>query len=336
MKKLANFLVNKRKFLFIVSIIVAVVCLFLSTFVMINKDKTKYLAQDSNMNLGLQIINKEFPAIDLKDTFQIMFEGLTPSEKLSIHQQLKKYDGVTDVQYDITSSDYNTKSYTMYIVTTEFTNDSTSVNKIINSIKGDMGDKYVINTYYSGGELDVVDVLVPMALTIMLILLLLMCKSYFEPVLLLVSIAVAVLINMGTNIIFESVSDLTFSIAAVFQLVLSIDYSIILLHRYEQEYDLLGRTNKEQAMKNAIVNAVSSISSSSFTTVAGLMALLLMSFTIGKDIGLVLAKGVILSFICVLTVMPSLILWFDKIVFKTSKKNIKQYMLQKNGGEYNV
>lgn len=112
--------------------------------------------------------------------------------------------------------------------------------------------------------------------------------------------------HMGSNVIFESVSDMTFSIAAIFQLVLSIDYSIMLLHRYQQEYKLLGKQNKPKAMRNAILNAFSSVSSSSITTIIGLLVLLMMSFIIGRDIGLVVSKGVFFSLVCVFTVVVAL------------------------------
>ena len=119
-------------------------------------------------------------------------------------------------------------------------------------------------------------------------------------------------------------------------MVLSVDYSIMLMHRYEQEYDLLGRTNKKKAMRNAIVNAFGSIASSSLTTIVGLLVLLLMSFTIGADIGLVISKGVFFSLVCVFTVMPSLILWFDELVFKLNKDNLKKHKLMKKEGVENV
>jgi predicted RND superfamily exporter protein len=174
-----------------------------------------------------------------------------------------------------------------------------------------------------------------MAVIIGLIILLLMCKSFFEPVILLVSIGIAIMINMGTNVIFESVSDMTFSIAAVFQLVLSIDYSIMLMHRFEQEYELLGKTDREKALSNAIVNAFGSISSSSITTIVGLLVLLLMTFTIGKDIGLVISKGVFFSLVCVFTVMPSLIMWFYDLLCKLNKENLKKQMQLRKAGENN-
>lgn len=336
MKKFAGVLVKYRLVFFIVSVVLAFFCALLIPKVTINKDQSKYLAKDSNMSQGLEIINKEFPSVELKESFQIMFEGLTPTQKEAIHKELAEFEGVASVDFDLNSVGHNSKTYSMYIVNTDYVGDNDKVSAVIKEMKNHYSDTYNVYTYYAGGYLDVLDKLIPMATIIGIAILLLMCKSFFEPVLLLVSIGVAILINMGSNVIFESVSDMTFSIAAVFQLVLSIDYSIMLLHRYQQEYELLGKQNKPQAMKNAIVNAFGSVSSSSITTIVGLLVLLLMSFTIGKDIGLVISKGVFLSFVCVFTVMPSLILWFDELVYKLDKENLKKRFIHAGGGDENV
>lgn len=340
MKKLANILVKHRLFFFVASVIAALLCALLIPKVTINKDQSKYLAKDSNMSQGLEIINKEFPVVELKDSFQIMFEGLTPSQKESIHKELSEFDGVTSVDYDLNSVEHNSKTFSMYIVHTEYAGDNDKVSSIIKKMHNIYEDTYKVYSYYTGAQLDVLDKLIPMAIIVGTIILLLMCKSFFEPVLLLVSIGIAILINMGSNVIFESVSDMTFSIAAIFQLVLSIDYSIMLLHRYQQEYELLGRQNKPKAMRNAIANAFGSVSSSSVTTIVSLLVLLLMSFTIGKDIGLVISKGVFFSVICVFTVMPSLIIWFDDLVVKLDKENLKNSLKTKlaktEGGDENV
>ena len=335
MKKFAGILVKYRLVFFIASVVLALFCALLIPKVTINKDQSKYLAKDSNMSQGLEIINNEFPAVELKESFQIMFEGLTPTEKEAIHKELAEFDGVASVDFDLNSVEHNSKTYSMYIVHTDYVGDNDKVSAVIKEMKEHYSDTYNVYTYYSGGYLDVLDKLIPMATIIGLAILLLMCKSFFEPVLLLVSIGVAILINMGSNVIFESVSDMTFSIAAVFQLVLSIDYSIMLLHRYQQEYELLGKQNKPQAMQNAIVNAFGSVSSSSITTIVGLLVLLLMSFTIGKDIGLVISKGVFLSLVCVFTVMPSLVLWFDELVYKLDKEVVKKRLVQARGGDSN-
>ena len=324
MKKLANVLVKYRLLFFIVSVALAFFCAFLIPKVTINKDQSKYLAKDSNMNQGLEIMKEEFPVIELKDSFQIMFEGLTPTERQAIHQELIEFEGVESVDYEADSIEHNSKTFAMYIVNTEYVGDNDKVSAIIKQMHQRYEGTHTVYSYYSGAQLDVLDRLIPMAIIVGVIVLLLMCKSFFEPILLLVSIGIAIMINMGSNVIFESVSDMTFSIAAIFQLVLSIDYSIMLLHRYQQEYALLGRQNKPKAMRNAIVNAFGSVSSSSLTTIIGLLVLLLMSFTIGKDIGLVISKGVFFSLVCVFTVMPSLILWFDGVVDKLDKENLKK------------
>ena len=329
MKKLANVLVKYRLFFFIASVVLAILGALLIPKVTINKDQSKYLAKDSNMSQGLEIINNEFPAVVLNDSFQIVFEGLTSTQKVAICDELAEFSGVESVDYDLDSVEYNSKTFTMYLVHTDYAGDNDKVSAIINEMHNKYEKDYTVYSYYTGAQLDVLDKLIPMALTIGVAVLLIMCKSFFEPVLLLVSIGIAILINMGSNVIFESVSDMTFSIAAIFQLVLSIDYSIMLLHRYQQEYELLGRQNKPKAMRNAIVNAFGSVTSSSLTTVVSLLVLLLMSFTIGKDIGLVISKGVFLSVVCVFTVMPSLIIWFDDVVRKLDKDNLKQRLNKK-------
>ena len=336
MKRLAHFLVQKRIALFVLSVVLAIVCACLIPFVTVNTDQSKYLAADSNMRKGLDIIMNEFPAADITDSFQIMFENLTETEKVEILAELEKFDGVKSIEYVAGSNQYNTKTYTMYLIYTDYLNDANKVGSIIDDIKEHFEGKHTVHTFYSGGYMDVLDLLLPLAGTIMIILLFMLCRSYFEPALLLASIGVAVLINMGSNIIFESVSDITFGIAAVMQLTLSIDYSIMLLHRFQQEYELLGKKHKNVAMERAIVNSIGSVSGSALTTIVGLLVLLLMSFTIGRDIGLVLAKGVALSFLTVFTVMPTLIMWSDKLLDKTNKNYIKQRKLEAKGGMSNV
>ena len=336
MKRLPHFLVQKRIAFFVLSVVLAIVGACLIPFVTVNTDQSKYLAADSNMRKGLDIIMNEFPAADITDSFQIMFENLTETEKEEILGELEKFDGVKSIEYVAGSNQYNTKTYTMYLIYTDYLNDANKVGSIIDDMKEHFEGKYTVHTFYSGGYMDVLDLLLPLAGTIMIILLFMLCRSYFEPALLLTSIGVAVLINMGSNIMFESVSDITFGIAAVMQLTLSIDYSIMLLHRFQQEYELLGKKHKNIAMERAIVNSISSVSGSALTTIVGLLVLLLMSFTIGRDIGLVLAKGVALSFLTVFTVMPTLIMWSDKILEKTNKNYIKQRKLEAKGGMSNV
>ena len=334
MNALAKFLVEKRFILFAISVALAILFSFCISSVTLNKDDTKYLDPDSGMSQGLKIMEQEFPVVELKDSFQIMFEGLTQSEKIEMAEKLAEFDGVESVTFDPDSREHNSKTYTMYIVNTEHVKSYDKVKVIMNSMIDAYKDQYYVETFYGGSNVGVLDVLLPLAAVIGLLMLFMMTKSYIEPLFILISIAIAILINMGSNIMFESVSEMTFSIAAVLQLVLSIDYSIMLIHRFEQEYERQEIKDANIAMQSAIVSSFSSIVSSSVTTIVGLLVLLLMSFTIGRDIGLVLSKGVFLSLICVFTVMPSIIIWGHKLLFKTNKQYLRNKRLE--GGATNV
>lgn len=335
MKKIADFLVEKRILLFTIFAVLTVVCAILMNFVTINEDMTKYLPTDSSMSQGLKIMESQFPESTQSGTFKIMFENLSDDKKLDIKDDLTKFDGVSDVEYEIDSESYNSGKYTMYVVNTSYT-DTDEISSLLDKVVDAYDNEYTVYSYYADSEDSVLTLIVPMALTILIVVLILMCKSYFEPVLIIAAIAMAILMNMGSNIIFASVSDMTYSIAAVLQLILSIDYSVIILHRYAQERALLGGKDNVQAMKNTLKNAFGSVSSSALTTIVGLLMLLFMSFTIGMDMGLVLAKGVLLSLIAVFTVLPTLILWCDKLIEKTNKSYLREKRLLKKEGEKNV
>ena len=160
-----------------------------------------------------------------------------------------------------------------------------------------------------------------MGVLFVFLVLLVMSASFMEVPLFLATIGFAVAINMGTNAFFESVSMLTNSLAAILQMVLSMDYSIILMNRYRQEKQL-GR-EPVPAMEKAIGGAASSILSSAFTTIVSLLMLVFMKLKIGADLGFVLSKGVALSLLCNFTVLPCLIIWFDKAIERSAKKMLQ-------------
>ena len=252
-----------------------------------------------------------------------MVEGLTKSEKLAFKSKLEGYEGVASVDHDPESIQYNSGKNALFAVTTTLT-DTKEAEALMEDIVKDLKKDYTVYSYYVNTASNIMDFLLPLAMSVFMVVLVLLCKSYIEVFLLLAGIGFSVLINMGTNVFLGSLSDMTLSVAAVLQLVLSIDYSIMLLHRYEQEKKLMEGVNNPEAMKRAIYNTFSSILSSAFTTIVGLLVLLLMSFTIGRDIGLVLSKGIFCSLICVFTVTPTLILWCDKLLTTTNKAYLRQ------------
>ncbi len=323
MRKLTDFIINKRHFILFLFIVLTIISAVASSKVKINHDIAEYLPDTSETRIGMDIMEEQFSGTETS-TLNLMFENLLDEEKLKIKDELEKVEGIDSVDYDDTEK-YNKENYTLYVITVDDEADSEIAKDVYNRIT----EKYKDYTIYTSGGIseDNKSVLpfwiVALAVFCALIILIIMCESYVEPFLFLTSILMAVVLNKGTNIIFQNVSNITDSIAAILQMALSMDYSIMLMNRYDQEKK--AEKDKVKAMKNALYKAFQAISSSSVTTIVGLLALVFMSFTIGKDLGFVLAKGVLFSLISIFFVLPALILMFDKWIVKTKKKspNIK-------------
>ncbi len=323
MRKITDFIINKRHFILILFCVFTIIAAILSSKVKINYDIAEYLPDTSETRIGMNIMEEEFSETETS-TLNLMFENLVDEEKLEIKNNLETIDGVESVDYD-DSEKYNKENYTLYVITANDKSDS----KIATNIYNQITEKYKDYTIYTSGNISENNKsvlpfwIVVLAIVSALIILLIMCESYVEPFLFLTSILMAVILNKGTNIIFQNVSNITNSIAAILQMALSMDYSIMLMNRYDQEKKI--EKDNIKAMKNALYKAFQAISSSSVTTIVGLLALVFMSFKIGKDLGFVLAKGVLFSLICIFFVLPPLILMFDKWIVKTKKKspNIK-------------
>ena len=164
-----------------------------------------------------------------------------------------------------------------------------------------------------------IPIYVTIAAVLSLIVLFATMESFAVAFLFLLSIGMAILYNLGTNIFLSDVSYLTMALTAILQLGVTMDYSIFLLHSYESN-KIRFEGDKERAMAHAISNTFKSITGSSVTTVAGFAALCFMTFALGRDLGIVMAKGVIIGVICCVTILPSLILAFDKQIEKTKHR----------------
>ena len=320
MRKFTDFIINKRHIILVIFILLTIGSVFLSQKVNINYDMAEYLPSTSETRIGMDIMEKEFKEIK-SSSLNLMFENLPEDEKIKIYDELTVIDGVSSVDYENTE-DYNKENYTLYVINVDDTEDSKIASNVYNEIKDKYNKDYTI--YTSGTIADRNNPVLPtwivgLAIVCAMIILIIMCDSYTEPFLFLTAILMAVLLNNGTNIIFGTVSNITSSISAILQMALSMDYSIMLMNRYAQERE--KEQDKVKAMKSALYNAFTAISSSSVTTIVGLLALVFMSFTIGRDLGLVLAKGVLFSLITIFFVLPSLILIFDKLITKTKKKS---------------
>ncbi len=318
MKKLANFLVKGRIIIFVIMVLITAFCAYLFFTQTPNKDMTKYLSDDSNMKQGLTVMDNEFPPAEEVSSIRVMFENLNQNQVDSIREELLSIPYVTSVTYDKTSEKHNKEDKTLFIVnsgkdyaSSEFLSIETEISTRFNGY----------NFTFANDDIQSTEVplsLILTALVLAVIILLIMSESWLEPLLLLISVGFAVIINVGSNVLLPYVAEITFSIAPVIQMVLSMDYAIIILNRYRIEKQ--SESNKIDAMKNAISNAGGSVISSSLTTVVGLLALVFLSFKLGPELGIVLAKGVFISMLCTFAVMPTLIIAFDKALEKSKKK----------------
>ena len=318
MKKFASFLAEKRTILLCLFLALAAVSLPLMGQVHINYDLTKYLSADSRMKQGMQLMEQEFGPSD-SSRLRVMLPDLSETEQEEILQELSALASDARVAWE-PGEKYNRNGLSLYEITADYDSHSKEAAALFNAVH----DRYDGRAVATGGTIHEANVpMLPLyvmviAIVLVLVLLLLMCNSWFEPVIFMINIGIAVAINLGTNVLLPSISEYTNSIVGILQLVLSMDYSIILLNRYTQEKEKC--TDNLSAMKSAIAAAFPAVAGSSLTTFAGLLCLGFMSFKLGADMGFALAKSVIVSLICIFTVLPSLILISDKWIVKTRKK----------------
>ncbi len=308
MKKFCNWLIDKRSWALAVMLAVFVLCGLMVPKVNVNTDMTKYLPKNSPMKKGLDRM-AEALGTGAMNSFSVraMYSGLDSVKRDSLAVVLRQLDGVT-----MLTSVQDNGQYTLYDLSVDASGDPKAVASEIRQ----GGLEVMVETSIDGNLPDPIVFII--AALLVFGILFLMCESWVEPLLFLATIGVAVIMNVGSNALLPSVSMTTNAIVAILQLVLSMDYSIILMNRYRQEKAKGG--DKVEAMKNALFNASSSVLSSAFTTIAGLLMLCFMEFRIGMDLGIVLAKGVSCSVLCLFTVLPALILAFDKAVERSHKR----------------
>ena len=307
----------KRQFhyiFFACTIALTVICGILMTRVNVNADMTKYLPDDSQMKYGLDIVTNEFgsSAQMVGADVHIMFDSISPAEIEGMCALLAAYPDVDKVAYRYSAD----SAHTVFDLTVAKKVNQKALGK---QISNRFGGNCVVETSQDGAT-PPMSVMVIAAVLIMLVLFL-MAQSWFEPVVILISTGVAIVLNMGTNALLPSVSITTNFIGSMLQAVLSLDYCIILLNRYRQEQnEHTDRVTAGIAVNKAIKASSSSILSSALTTVVGLLMLCFMRLKIGIDMGVVLAKGVVCSLVCTFTVMPSLMLLFRRVINKTQKR----------------
>ena len=338
MKKVGNYIVNHSLLIIIISLILLIPAVFGFIKTRINYDILVYLPDDVETVKGEKILTEDF---GIGSYAFIIVDNMSNNDILKLENKLRKVNGVneviseadvlgTTIDIEMLPDNIKNKIYkdkSTYIVAT--ISDSASSDTAINAVKGIrdvVGDvnsvssmtAMVLDTMEISSEEVLVYVIV--AVVLCLIILFVTTDSYLIPFLLLANIGIAILYNMGTNIFLGEISYITKAISAVLQLGVTTDFSIFLYHKYEQ-YKEKNKDNKK-AMEHALSDTFKSVLGSSLTTIAGFLALCTMRLTLGKDIGLVMAKGVVWGVLSVLTLFPALLLFFDKAIDKTKHRSL--------------
>lgn len=296
--------------LMFVTLLMAAGCIFLIPRINVNSDMTKYLPDHSRMKQGIEILTTNFGEAQLNNAnVKVMFSHLTNEERQQIATELGSLDEVNGVSYTISKDSV----YTKYDLLVPANIDQKSFGY---SVRSEYGDDVIVETSQDGATPPFSALAIAGAL--ILIILLVMSQSWLEPVIYLIAIGVAVIINIGTNALLPSVSITTNYIVAILQLVLSLDYAIVLSNRFRQE--ICPERTLVEAMNRSIRKASAAILSSALTTVVGLIMLAFMRVKIGLDLGVVLAKGVVCSLMTTFTLLPSLLLIFHKAIVRTEKR----------------
>lgn len=336
--KFGEFVCKHKKTILIIALLLLIPAIIGMKATRINYDILVYLPEDIETLQGENILAEDF---DMGAFSMIVLENMKTKDIVQLENRIKEIDNVekvmgiadivgTSIPIEMIPEEIKDKIYkdgdTILFVTFKDSISSDTTMETIETLRGITNEQCKISGM-SATILDTRDlsnseiaIYVIIAVILCIIILQVALDSYIVPVLLLANIGIAILYNMGTNIFLGEISYITKAISAVLQLGVTMDFAIFLYHSYKAEQK--NYSNKNQAMAQAISQTMTSVLGSSLTTIAGFLALCSMNLTLGKDIGIVMAKGVLLGVICVITVLPAILLTFDKLIEKTKHKEI--------------
>lgn len=339
MVKFGKWIAKHRIIILVISILLLIPSGIFMATTRINYDILSYLPKDIETMKGQDILMDDFG----KGGFSmVMVEGMTDKEVVETKKKIEAIDHVADVVWYDTIADislpkevlpenlydfFNSENSTLMIV---FFDDATSGDGTMAAIE-EMRAVTGKQCFISGMSAVLTDMknlsdkesvmYIVIAVILVSLVLAVTMDSFLIPLFFMLSIGMAIIYNLGTNMFFGEISFITKALTAVLQLGVTMDFSIFLWHSY-QENQLRFPGDKERAMGHAISNTISSVVGSSVTTIAGFLAMCFMSFTLGIDLGIVMAKGVVLGVISCVTILPSFILTFDRAIEKTRHKEI--------------
>lgn len=316
----ATFIVNKRKAIMVLFVFAIIYSVLSVSKVQVNQDITSYLSDETETKRGLNVMDEEFVTYG---SARVMVANVTYRDADALAERIEQIEGVKTVAFDDTGDHY-IGSNALFDVTVNGEDEDPESIAAIKGIREELSDYDIYISTTVGQVADSAEmlnkemsVILVLAVVVIIAVLLLSTKAYLEIPVLLLTFGVAAILNMGTNYWFGEISFVTNSIAVVLQLALAIDYAIILCDRFMEEHETM---ESEEAVKIALSKAIPEISSSSLTTISGLVALMLMQFRLGFDMGIVLVKAIVFSLISVFFLMPGILLIFAKGIDKTHHK----------------
>lgn len=333
MKKFYSGVIKCRYGIMVLFVIAALFCGYCWNLVKVDYDMNDYLPETSPSTVALDVMNEEFDGAI--PNARVMIKVEDKKEALDYKEKLEDIDGVTSVMWlddavpmdlpfsmypEDTLETYYKNGYALYQVTIEADKRSEVVPEIYDLIGEDnaMMGSAVSTALATSSTVSEIQKISVIAVLFLIVILALTTTSWVEPFVVLIGLGVAILINAGTNLLFGEISFVTNAAGNILQLAVSLDYSVFLIHRFDE---CRKDAEPKEAMKNALALSTSSILSSGLTTVIGFLALVMMRFGIGPDLGLALAKGIAISLLTVFLFMPGLILvsfkWMDKTRHKS-------------------
>ena len=318
-QRAAAFIVDKRKAFYLLYIGLSIFCVFSSKWVSVNDDLTSYLPGETETRRGLTAMEAEFVTFGSN---RVLVDNVSYAQAEGLASRLEAIEGVKSVEFDGTEDHYRSGA-ALFSVTYDGTATDPVSLEALERVRDELGayDLYITGDTgdSASASLDAeMQLVMLIAVGIILLVLLFTSHTYMEIPVLLMTFGMAALLNKGTNFLFGEISFVSNSVAVVLQLALAIDYAIILCHRYTEERERMGARD---AVVTALSKAIPEISGSSMTTLSGLGAMCFMRFGIGRDLGLVLMKAIVLSLLSVFTLMPGLLMSFSGLIDRTHHRS---------------
>ena len=323
MKKIASAIVRFRYLLTALMLILCVPAALNIGGTGINYDLTAYLSPDTMTARGLKIMEAEF---ENTASLSLVLIGGGDEAAFSFAERISALDGVMSASYDPAAGLKTVDGEEWRLI--GVISDAASAERVYDGVETLVKDTpHMISGAVRDGRIirksmnDEIPTVMLISCLIVLFVLLLMSRSPVEPVMFFVCIGVSIVLNMGTNTVFGSISFITFAVAAILQLALAMDYSIMLINAYDRMLE--KGLERPEAMAAALEMSFLPVSSSALTTVAGMLSLVFMSFTIGFDIGMVLAKGIVISMLTVFLMLPGMLTLFTPLMQRTSHRPLR-------------